>query len=85
MQQNVNQLKNRNEFIDFYKALKAFITQIENKDNQIWLSLNPDQVLIFDNFRMLHARAAFSGNRTLVTSYMPQDEWLSKVRILGVD
>lgn len=59
--------------------------QIENKENHLWLSLNPDQVLIFDNFRMLHGRAAFVGNRTLVTSYMPQDEWLSKAHILGAD
>ena len=41
-------------------------------------------MIIFDNFRMLHGRSEFVGNRTLVTSYMSQDEWISKAHILGV-
>ena len=59
--------------------------QVENPANHLWLSLEPNQVLIFDNFRMLHGRNGFKGNRTLVTSYMPHDEWLSKANILGAN
>jgi len=32
---------------------------------------------------MLHGRNGFKGNRTLVTTYMPHDEWLNKANILG--
>lgn len=80
----VNHLKNKDEILNFYKALKVFVAQIEDPTNQLWLSLEANQVIIFDNFRMLHGRSEFVGNRTLVTSYMSQDEWISKAHILGV-
>jgi alpha-ketoglutarate-dependent taurine dioxygenase len=84
-QPNVNHLKNQNEIKQFFKALKKYVEIINLESNQLWLSLDPNQILIFNNFRMLHGRSAFKGNRTLVTTYLPQDEWISKANILGVN
>ncbi len=44
---NVNHL-NKKEIIEFYKALQEFVKIIEDKKNNIWLSLNQNQIIIFD-------------------------------------
>lgn len=41
-------------------------------------------MLMFDNFRLMHGRSAFKGNRALVTAYLSRDDWLSKASVLNV-
>ena len=68
----------------FHEALKKFIKILDDTDNHILIGLKPNQILIFDNFRLMHGRAAFKGDRKLITTYMPRDEWLSKAKVLNV-
>ena len=79
---NLNHLES-DQILDFYRALKEFTNIIEDKSNHIWIGLKPDQVIIFDNFRLLHGRSSFQGDRQLITTYMPRDEWRSKAFLLG--
>ena len=72
----------KNEIVDFYRALKRFIQILDNPENKFWIGLEPDQVLIFDNFRLLHGRSEFKGNRVLITTYISRDEWISRADIL---
>lgn len=69
---------------DFHEAMKEFIKLLDDSSNHILIGLKPNQILIFDNFRLMHGRAAFKGNRQLITTYMPRDEWLSKAKCLNV-
>ncbi|CAF0766806.1 unnamed protein product [Brachionus calyciflorus] len=66
----------------FYKAMRKFTQIIQNKSNELWIGLREDQVLLFDNFRLLHGRASFKGNRKLITVYLSRDDWLSKLNVL---
>lgn len=66
----------------YYKAIKNLAKIIENKQNELWIGLKPSQILIFDNFRLLHGRSGFKGHRELITSYISRDDWLSKSEVL---
>jgi trimethyllysine dioxygenase len=66
----------------YYKAIKNLSKIVRDPSNETWLSLNPDQVLIFDNFRLMHGRSSFNGERALNSMYLSRDDWLSKAEIL---
>ncbi len=70
--------------VEFYRAVREFVKILDDPKNCTWISLKQNQIVIFDNFRLLHGRAEFSGDRTLITTYMPRDEWLSKARLMKV-
>ncbi len=65
----------------YYRAVKNFARIVQDASNEHWIGLRPDQVLVFDNFRLLHGRSAFKGHRILVTSYLSRDDWLSKAEV----
>ena len=77
---NVSHLS-RSEMLDFYDAWHKFSAILAHADNSHWTHLQPDQVLIFNNFRVLHGRSEVTGRRTLVSAVLPYDEWLSKARL----
>ena len=79
---NVSHLE-AEEIVEFYRALTKFIQIIDDEKNRTWIPLQQNQVLIFDNFRLLHGRSEFKGNRSLITTYMPRDEWLSKAYLMN--
>lgn len=68
------------DILRYYEAIKKFGQIIEDESNELWIRLEPGQMLIFDNYRILHGRSAFTGNRELLTAYLPRDEWRSKAR-----
>lgn len=35
---------------------------------------------VFDNWRVLHGRAAFTGKRRMCGGYINRDDWVSKFR-----
>ena len=72
---NPDQLKN------YYRAIKNFIKIIRDTSNECWINLKEDQVLIFDNFRLMHGRSEIDGFRTLVTAYLSRDDYLSKLAV----
>ncbi len=65
----------------FYKAMQRFLSILDDQENVLKFKLKPDEVLIFNNFRLMHGRLGYRGSRTLVTTYMGYDEWLSNARL----
>ncbi|KAJ9151572.1 Trimethyllysine dioxygenase [Coniochaeta hoffmannii] len=47
---------------------------------QCWIQLEPGRVLIFDNWRVLHGRSAFTGIRRICGAYINRDDYISRWR-----
>ena len=67
-----------------YKALARLGSILESPENQYWIKLQPGTVMLMDNWRVLHGRAAYSGRRVMTGCYLGRDEWLSQARLSGV-
>ena len=67
------------------RALRAFAAVIRDPALECCYRLNPGELLIFDNRRVLHGRAAFdptTGGRHLQGCYVDRDQLLSRIRVL---
>ena len=51
-----------NQLEKFYPAYRHFAEILERDDQQIKFKLNPGELILFDNTRVLHARTSFSGS-----------------------
>jgi trimethyllysine dioxygenase len=66
----------------FYRALKAF-EALANSERLQWRHpLRPGEVLLFDNWRALHGRAAYRGERRLCGCYLNREDFESRLRLL---
>ncbi|MEH6404028.1 MAG: TauD/TfdA family dioxygenase [Sneathiella sp.] len=71
--------------LPFYEAYRALTRIIRAPENILKLKLNPGDVMVFNNRRVLHGRAEFdptSGDRRLEGCYVDNDAILSKRRVL---
>ena len=66
----------------FYRALKAFEMQANSERLQWRHPLRPGEVLLFDNWRTLHGRAAYRGERRLCGAYLNREDFESRLRLL---
>jgi len=61
-----------------YQAMRVWTNLVEDPANQAQVRLEPGEVLVFDNHRMLHGRTGFelgaSGRRHLIGCYLDIDE-----------
>ena len=67
------------------RALRAFAAVIRNPALECRYRLRPGELLVFDNRRVLHGRAAFdpsTGRRHLQGCYVDRDQLLSRIRVL---
>ena len=67
------------------RALRAFAAVVRDPALECHYRLNPGELLIFDNRRVLHGRAAFdpsTGRRHLQGCYVDRDQLLSRIRVL---
>jgi gamma-butyrobetaine dioxygenase len=64
---------------DYYAALRRFSEIIEDPAMEVSFRLQPGELFIVDNLRVLHARKAFSGSgrRWLQGCYADRDGLLS--------
>ncbi|WP_422366149.1 TauD/TfdA family dioxygenase [Pelagibius sp.] len=67
----------------FYRAYKSFHDRIVERDNWLTVPLRPGMALIFDNWRLLHGRMAYSGKRTFCGCYHNHEDFESALRNLG--
>jgi trimethyllysine dioxygenase len=67
--------------LQFYRALRAWNALVRDPSNEYWVQLVPGRVVVFDNWRVLHGRAAYTGRRRLVGAYLNKDDYLSKLRL----
>ena len=49
-----------------------------------WTSHNTNSRPVFDNWRVLHGRAAFTGKRRMCGGYINHDDYISKYRMTNL-
>lgn len=72
------------KMLQFYKHYTALAKEIQLIENEWRFKLEPGTVCIFDNWRVLHGRTAFSGRRQMVGCYVARSEYLSVARRYGL-
>ena len=70
------------EMARLYDALRAF-DRLANSESMQWSHvLRPGEALLFDNWRALHGRHAYTGKRTLCGAYLNHEDFESRLRLL---
>lgn len=64
----------------FYQALRTWAATVHNPKNEWYLRLEPGVCLMFDNWRVLHLRTAFTGKRRMCGAYIGRDEFMSALK-----
>lgn len=70
----------------YYRAYRAFMAMMRDPAYQLTLMLQPGEMAVFDNRRVLHGRAAFdpaTGARHLHGCYVDRGEFDSRLRVLA--
>lgn len=71
------------EMAQLYSALRAF-DHLANSDSLQWRHvLEPGEALLFDNWRVLHGRFAYTGKRTMCGAYLNHEDFESRLRTLA--
>ncbi|KAJ4382279.1 hypothetical protein N0V86_002612 [Didymella sp. IMI 355093] len=65
----------------WYDAARKFDALLKKKENEYWEQLVPGRVLVFDNWRVLHGRSAFTGKRRICGGYVNRDDWMSRFKM----
>ncbi|CZS93991.1 related to Trimethyllysine dioxygenase [Rhynchosporium graminicola] len=64
----------------WYAAAAKWDEILKRKDMEYWAQLKPGRPLIFDNWRVLHGRSAFTGKRRICGGYINHDDYISRWR-----
>ncbi|KAK3308174.1 Trimethyllysine dioxygenase [Chaetomium strumarium] len=64
----------------WYTAARKWNEILKRKEMEYWFQLKPGTVLIFDNWRVLHGRSAFTGIRRICGGYINRDDFISRWR-----
>ncbi|KAK1778386.1 Trimethyllysine dioxygenase [Copromyces sp. CBS 386.78] len=65
---------------EWYEAARKWDDILRRKSSELWVQLEPGKPLIFDNWRVLHGRSAFSGIRRICGGYINHDDFISRWR-----
>ncbi|KAI1332085.1 Trimethyllysine dioxygenase [Xylariaceae sp. FL0255] len=65
---------------EWYGAARKWYSILRRKDIEYWFQLKPGNVVIFDNWRVLHGRSAFTGVRRMCGAYINRDDFISRWR-----
>ncbi|KAK3403525.1 Trimethyllysine dioxygenase [Sordaria brevicollis] len=65
---------------EWYEAARKWDEILRRKSSELWVQLEPGKPLIFDNWRVLHGRSAFSGIRRICGGYINRDDFISRWR-----
>jgi len=72
------------DMMKFYAASRLFDQKANDPAMQWRQILAPGQMLIFDNWRVLHGRAAFRGHRKMAGCYLNREDYESSLRCAGL-
>ena len=67
--------------LKFYEAIREFDLIANNKNYQWRHVLKPGELLIFNNWRILHGRGSFKGERKMSGCYINKEDFDSACRI----
>ena len=67
-----------------YAGIRAFDRLANNSAFQWRYTLQPGDMLVFDNWRVLHGRSPFQGRRKIAGSYINREDYESAVRVNGL-
>lgn len=67
----------------FYDAVRAFEALANDHRLQWRRVLRPGEAVLFDNWRVLHGRASYSGHRHMAGAYVNREDFESRLRTLG--
>ncbi|KAI9033821.1 hypothetical protein CLU79DRAFT_725613 [Phycomyces nitens] len=73
---------------EFYRAYQRFADFVEDEKLRFQLTLQPGQLVMFANRRVLHGRTSFdpaSGDRHLKGTYLNLDSLKDKLRVLSAE
>ena len=70
------------EMIAFYEALRVFDNLVNDPAMQWRHVLAPGEALLFDNWRVLHGRASYTGLRRMCGGYVNREDIESRLRQL---
>ena len=73
------------EMTTLYQAIAAFDRLANDPALQWQRGLRPGDLLIFDNWRVLHARNAYHGSRRMAGCYLNREDFESRLRLLRED
>jgi trimethyllysine dioxygenase len=65
----------------WYDAARKWASVL--REREYWEQLRPGRPVIFDNWRVLHGRSAFTGNRRMCGGYISRDDYISRFRLLN--
>jgi len=65
-----------------YQALQQLLALVYAPETCVTYRLEAGQAAVMDNHRVLHARAAFNGNRHIRQCHVDRDEFFSRLRAL---
>uniref|UniRef100_A0A182NMB1 Trimethyllysine dioxygenase, mitochondrial n=1 Tax=Anopheles dirus TaxID=7168 RepID=A0A182NMB1_9DIPT len=68
----------------FYADYRKLAEELYREEAQWKFQLAPGTVLIFDNWRVLHGRMAYSGKRVMTGCYVARTEYQSVARTMGL-
>ncbi|KFX99128.1 hypothetical protein O988_04030 [Pseudogymnoascus sp. VKM F-3808] len=63
---------------EWFEAARVWNSIITDKKNEYWEQLVPGRPVIFDNWRVMHARSAFEGKRRMCGGYINRDDFVSR-------
>ncbi|KAI0378596.1 Trimethyllysine dioxygenase [Hypomontagnella monticulosa] len=66
--------------VEWYKAARKWNEILRRDSIEYWFQLKPGNLLIFDNWRVLHGRSAFTGVRRICGGYINRDDFISRWR-----
>uniref|UniRef100_A0A1A8HL16 gamma-butyrobetaine dioxygenase n=1 Tax=Nothobranchius korthausae TaxID=1143690 RepID=A0A1A8HL16_9TELE len=70
----------------FYRALKVFVDIMNRPENGVHYTMEPGDIVTFDNWRLLHGRRRYVSRpdrlRHLEGAYLDWDEVMSRLRVL---
>ena len=66
------------------EAIKRFDLMANNKEYQWRYILKPGELLIFNNWRILHGRSSFNGTRKISGCYINKEDFDSSCRMNGI-
>lgn len=66
----------------WYDAARKWEEAVRSSDSEYWVQLKPGMMVVIDNWRVMHGRSGFSGERRMCGAYVGRDEWRSRLEVL---